>query len=39
MAILVGVTPSDSDKLRHSVSLGKIRPIISHNLETVQDRK
>ena len=39
MAILAGVTPSESDKVRHSVSLGNIRPIISHNLETVQDRK
>jgi len=36
MAILAGVTPSESDKVRYSVSLGKIRPIISHNLETVK---
>jgi len=36
---LPGVTPSESDKVRHSVSLGKIWPIISHNLETVQNCK
>ena len=30
--------PSERDKVRQSVSLGKIVPIISHNLETVQDR-
>ena len=33
MAILAGVTPSKSDKVR------QFETIISHNLETVQDRK
>jgi len=36
MAILAGVTPSESVKWDTPLSLAKIWPIISHNLETVQ---
>jgi len=36
---LAGITPSDSENVRHSLSLAKIRRMISHNLETVQDSR
>jgi len=38
MAILAGVTPSESDKVRH-FALASENLTISHNLETVQDRR
>ena len=37
--IFGNVSRSDSDNVRHSLSLAKIWRIISHNLETVQDRR
>ena len=39
MAILTGDHPSESVKVRHTLSLAKILPIISHNLENVQDMR
>ena len=41
MAILarVTVTPSESDKVRHSAVVSENLTIISHNLLTVQDRR
>ena len=37
MAILAGVTPSESDKVRHSALVRENLTNNSHNLETVQD--
>ena len=37
--IFAGITPSGALKVRHPLSIGKIRPIIGHNLETAQDRR
>ena len=34
-----GITSNEVVKIKHSLSLAKIWPIIGHNLETVQDRK
>jgi len=39
MAIFAGVTPSESDKVRHSVFAGEnLTNNQPYNLETVQDR-
>ena len=37
--IFEGITPSGGVKVRHPLSIAKIRPIIGHNLETAQDRR
>ena len=39
MAILEGVTPSESDKVRHSALASENLTNNQHNLETVQDRR